>query len=166
MTPHTAGRAESPRGIETTALLARYAEARRRLYGPPPRVVRVARRELPKVIVVAEDPKPARRERDFIFIKPRAAGTRNPRACGTWLPLEEEIIIHETAKAHRVSVEATKSYAKARNVVAARYEIFYRLNTELFYSTPMIGKVMGGRDHSGVLHGLARHKAKLEATGQ
>jgi hypothetical protein len=164
--PHTAGRAESPRVAD---MMRRYAEARARLYGPTPRVV-LRRDPPPAPVVLLPPPRPPRglRARDFIFIKPKAAGTqhlsKNSQG-GIWNTIAAEMIIHETAFAYGITPSQIKGYGRSKNVVEARFECFHRLSSDLGYSLPMIGKTVGGRDHSGVLHGIRRHKTKMEAAG-
>lgn len=151
--PHTAVRAES--------LVQHYREVRARLYGPRPSSVIRRHIEPPAPVEVPAPVKPFRHARDFIFIKPRAAGINRPGDSqgGIWNNLAAEIIIQQTAAEHGVTAEQIKGYARARVVVAARFETYCRLQKELEYSLPMIGKTIGGRDHSGVLHGIRRHQA-------
>lgn len=142
-------------------MVRRYAEAKARLYGPRP--LNIIRRhvEPPPPPVLPEPCKPVRRAHEYIFIKPRAAGTRRTSNAqgGIWNTLAAEIIIRQTALEHGVTPSQIKGYGRAREVVAARFETFSRLQEELEYSLPMIGKTIGGRDHSGVLHGIRRHRA-------
>lgn len=74
-------------------------------------------------------------------------------------------IIHEVAVAHSVFFAEIVGHARSYPIVAARQEAYYRLRTELGMSFPEIGRRMGGKDHTGVIHGINKHKAKLEAAG-
>ena len=42
----------------------------------------------------------------------------------------------------------------------------YRMKTETTMSLPKIGDRLGGKDHTTVLYGIRKHKAKMEAAGQ
>lgn len=152
--PHTAGRTES--------LAQHYREVRARLYGPTPRAI-MLNRQAPQPIETApkevERVKP--RARDFIFIKPRAAGTSKHSQGGIWNAIAAEMIVQEVAEDHGVTTAQIKGYGRAKPVISARFETFYRLQQELGYSLPMIGQTLGGRDHSGVLHGIRCHEASM-----
>lgn len=131
---------------------------------PPSPVIRLARS-----IAIEPEPEPepivdtphARRPRDFIFlrrIEPKYLGPK-------WRHVDSEQIVAEVCIKHRVSIAQVKGSSRLREVVTARFEAFYRISEELGYSLPMIGRAVGNRDHSGVLHGIRRHKARLEAAG-
>lgn len=110
---------------------------------------------------VAEEAMPPRRPHDFIFLNPTG-----PKPVGTkWTRAAAEQIIAEVAAKHLVSIAQVKGQSRLREVIGARFEVFYRMSTELGYSLPMVGKAVGGRDHSGVLHGIRKHKARMEAAG-
>lgn len=153
--PHTAGRAES--------LAQHYREVRARLYGPTPRAILLHRPAPPAIEAAPKEVERVKpRARDFIFIKPRAAGTIDKSSRGgTWNAIAAEMIVAETADMHGVTTAQIKGYSRAKPVVVARFATFYRLQRELGYSLPMIGQTVGGRDHSGVLHGIRRHEATL-----
>jgi len=44
-----------------------------------------------------------------------------------------------------------------KEIVAARHEVFYRCRVETALSLPQIGRRMGGKDHTTVLHGIRAH---------
>lgn len=142
---------------------AHYASVKARLYGPRP-VIRVP---LPPALQPVPCGPRVRmaRPRDYIFIKPRGAGANKSSQGGIWNTIAAETIIQEAAGKHSVTAGQIKGQCRFKAVVAARFEVYHRLSTELGYSLPMIGKTVGGRDHSGVLHGLRKHKAMLEAAG-
>lgn len=105
---------------------------------------------------------PSAAGRDFLFIRtPAVRDARNP----VWKRANAEIILREVVDSHRISVGQIKGKTRAREVVAARFEAYYRLSTELGYSLPMIGKFMGDKEHTGVMYGISRHRAKLESAG-
>lgn len=72
-------------------------------------------------------------------------------------------IVYEVAKAHLVSFSDIVGHARSYPIVAARQEAYYRLRTELGLSFPEIGRRMGGKDHTGVMHGFNKHKGQLDA---
>jgi len=110
---------------------------------------------------IAETPRRERRPHEFIFLNPTG-----PKPVGTkWTRAAAEQIIAECAAKHLVSIAQVKGQSRLREVIGARFEVFYRMSTELGYSLPMVGKAVGGRDHSGVLHGIRKHKARMEAAG-
>lgn len=76
-------------------------------------------------------------------------------------------IVLEVAAQHGVSLPEITGHQRAYNIVRARHEAFYRLKTETQLSLPQIGRKMGGRDHTTVLHGVRKHKERLmeEASG-
>ena len=75
-------------------------------------------------------------------------------------------ILYEVARKHRVFVAELLSRQKSNPLVAARHEAMYRMKTETAMSMPAIGRRMGGRDHTTVLHGVRRHKERMEAAQQ
>lgn len=46
-------------------------------------------------------------------------------------------------------------------VVRARQEAMWRLRTLRGLSLAQIGRMLGGRDHTTILHGVRRHEARL-----
>lgn len=69
-------------------------------------------------------------------------------------------IIERCAVRHGVSVEALKGKGRTQKLVAARTEAI-RLVAKCFpkISTPRLGKIFGGRDHTTILHALGRTAA-------
>lgn len=70
-------------------------------------------------------------------------------------------IILEVCAKHEISYEMIRSPRRNRIVVAARHEAFYRLSQETSMSLPNIGMKLGGKDHTTVLNGIARHKERV-----
>lgn len=75
-----------------------------------------------------------------------------------------EIVEHVCDK-HRVRYWEITGSTRTRRIVAARQEAFYRLREERQLTWLQIGKLMGGFDHTTVLHGWRAHRAKLDAAG-
>jgi chromosomal replication initiator protein len=65
-------------------------------------------------------------------------------------------IIGEVALKHNVTVLELKSPRREKRITLARHEACYRLKNETSLSLPQIGKLLGGRDHTTVLHGARR----------
>lgn len=66
-------------------------------------------------------------------------------------------IVREVSEKHGVSILDMLSTRRAQPFVAARYEAMYRLRHETTMSYPAIGRRLGGRDHTTVLHGVRQH---------
>jgi hypothetical protein len=100
---------------------------------------------------------PERRERDWLLIRHnrgRSSVVRNWRA-----------LVRHIAEKHGVTMKDVISDFRDREVVAARFECYWHMREVLKMSFPAIGAALGGKDHTSVLHGYRRHKAKLEAAG-
>jgi hypothetical protein len=70
-------------------------------------------------------------------------------------------ILREVSEKHGMSVKQIQSAARMKTYVAARQEAAYRLNTELTFSLAQIGRMLGKRDHTTILHAINRHKKNL-----
>lgn len=66
-------------------------------------------------------------------------------------------IVMEVAKKHKITLPEITGRQRQHKIVLARHEAFYRLKTETPLSLPEIGRKMGGRDHTSVLHGYRAH---------
>ena len=73
--------------------------------------------------------------------------------------LIEEIqeLIAETARNHNLSTEALIGHNRRKGVVWPRFEIMWRARHELNAPYKLIGQVLGGRDHSTIMHGVAAY---------
>lgn len=98
-------------------------------------------------------------KRDMIIITPTVVPVQLTIPEG--LPAWRRIIL-EVAIKHNVMPAEMLSAQRAYNLVAARHEVMYRLKTETTMSLPAIGKKLG-KDHTTVLHGVRKHKARMEA---
>ena len=72
-------------------------------------------------------------------------------------------IVREVSLKHGVSKEAMESETRATPAVMARQEAFYRLRQETSWGFARIGRFLGDRDHTTVMHAIKRHQCKLEA---
>jgi chromosomal replication initiator protein len=51
-----------------------------------------------------------------------------------------------------------KRHNRRKGVVWARFEIMWRARHELNAPYALIGQVLGGRDHSTIMHGIERYE--------
>lgn len=65
-------------------------------------------------------------------------------------------IFREVEAATGVPPHAIKGNRRTKGYVMARYEVAYRLRTEMGLSLPRIGVILGGRDHATIIHGLRK----------
>jgi hypothetical protein len=150
-------------------IIARYTEVRHRLRNLPPpppesqrRLIRVRPQphrpdyvppamRLPTVIITEET---KQRVHDILVIAQE--NRSEPLDAGHWHDIVREVCVkHEITKSELMSVR------RARNIVAARHEAMWRMSKETSMSLPAIGRRMGGKDHTTVLHGIRRHEAKV-----
>ncbi|MEY4932683.1 MAG: hypothetical protein RLZZ403_1003 [Pseudomonadota bacterium] len=66
-------------------------------------------------------------------------------------------ILVEVSEEYGISIEAIQSGKRPTRIVAARQAACYRMRAESQMSLPQIGRVLGGRDHTTVLHGCKAH---------
>jgi hypothetical protein len=123
------------------ALKERYVEARWRLgAGPKPRTALVQR-------VCQQRPVPAA----------PAPVVETKQSFQT----AADMIIREVAAKHGLTLAEIKATRRKVKIVDARYEVFFRLSKETSMSLPMIGKKLGGYDHTTVLHGIRMHEKRM-----
>ena len=67
-------------------------------------------------------------------------------------------IIRETAAKHNISTEYLIGHTRRRGVAWARFEIMARARRETGASYELIGHVLGGRNHSTIMHGIKRYE--------
>ena len=67
-------------------------------------------------------------------------------------------IIRETADKHNVSTEYLIGHCRRAGVAWARFEIMARARRETGASYELIGHVLGGRNHSTIMHGISRYE--------
>lgn len=74
--------------------------------------------------------------------------------------------INVIAIKHGVTLRDLLGSDTRRIFVHPRQEAMYVIREKWQYSLPRIGRIMGGRHHTTVLHGYRRHKARLAAEGR
>ena len=67
-------------------------------------------------------------------------------------------ILWETALKHNVSTEYLIGHCRRRGVAWARFEIMWRARHEVGAAYELIGAVLGGRNHSTIMHGISRYE--------
>ncbi len=75
-------------------------------------------------------------------------------------------VIETVAKYYSISVPEMVSPSRNRELVQPRQVAMYLIRQETDASLPEIGGLLGGRDHTTILHGVDRVKDRLEAEEQ
>lgn len=71
-------------------------------------------------------------------------------------------IFSQVCEKYGYSRDELKSDARNRSLAKARFELYYRLRHEVDgLSYPRIGRLVGGRDHGSVIHGIRRHEESM-----
>lgn len=93
------------------------------------------------------------RERDILVIESSAVPLTDPPR-----------IIRDVCDKHGVTRGELLGGQRQRRIVHARDEAAYRLKRETTLSLPLIGRKLGGKDHSTVILAIRRHEARLAGT--
>lgn len=67
-------------------------------------------------------------------------------------------ILNEISDKHDFTIEELKGKSRRREIMFARFEAYYRLSVELGLNMARVGRAMGGRDHTTIIHGISRYK--------
>jgi hypothetical protein len=67
-------------------------------------------------------------------------------------------IMDQTADKYGCTILDLKSARRTRKYTQARFECYWRARRETALSLPQIGRLMGGRDHTTVLHGCKKYE--------
>lgn len=74
-------------------------------------------------------------------------------------------VLAEVAKRHRMSVADMQSLSRKRDVSWPRQEAMYEIFVQCPHlSLPAIGRMLGGMDHTTVLHGVRVHCKRIGET--
>lgn len=142
-------------------IIERYAAARHRLtcgQEPPAR---------PRRFLLPPAPKPdpfcipeAIRRKVRV---PKVISARNESDETLPLPDAEQwkSIIAEICEKHGIDWLDLASHRRSTEIVIARHEAMYRMRRETTMSLPAIGRKLGGRDHTTVLHGIRKHEQRM-----
>lgn len=71
-------------------------------------------------------------------------------------------ILREVAKEFDVPVNDLRGKSQARHISGPRQIAYLRLRDETNLSYPVIGRVMGDRDHTTVMHGIKAVTKRLQ----
>lgn len=145
------------------ALRERYAEARGRL-GMPYGAMGHVRVQTP-ANEPANDWEPVPEpQRDYLFIAESYADPEDEQkldAIIKAIPVAPwRVILSEVCRKHGMTQKQVIGQQRNHNIVLARHEAMYRMAHETRMSLPMIGRRLGDRDHTTVLHGLRQHAAR------
>ncbi|MCS7059921.1 MAG: chromosomal replication initiator protein DnaA [Anaerolineae bacterium] len=75
-------------------------------------------------------------------------------------------VIETVAKYYNISVQEIVSSSRSKELVQPRQVAMYLVRQETDASLPEIGALLGGRDHTTVIHGIERVKERLESEDQ
>lgn len=126
-------------------MLADYAERRRRLYQPAPKA-----KPVPKPVVIA--PKPAPAPDPLAQYRLAYDSAMDPK----WGVQVAKRILKETAAEHGFTVAEIQGEARRAPLARARQLTMWRIAKMTQLSMPHIGIIMGGKDHTTVLHSIRR----------
>lgn len=82
---------------------------------------------------------------------------------GQSIPDSIRRIVAEVCLKHKQFLLDIESDRRTKDVIQARQELMYRLRTETTWSLPRIGRFIGNRDHTTVIHGFHKFKKQLES---
>jgi hypothetical protein len=74
-------------------------------------------------------------------------------------PTTAQAVVNDVAIEHGLSVDDIIGRDRSIHVARARHVAMFKLR-QIGLSTPVIGKMLGGRDHTTVLHGIRRVRAE------
>lgn len=69
-------------------------------------------------------------------------------------------LIAEVAHKHNISTDLLIGHNRRRGVIWPRFEIMWRARHELNAPLQLIGQVLGGRDHTTIMHGIRRYEER------
>ena len=75
-------------------------------------------------------------------------------------------IIADIAGLYGFTVEELTGPGRTKGVSNARQHAMYLMAQQQHLSLPQIGRFLGNRDHTTVLHGVRAHKARMEAQSE
>jgi chromosomal replication initiation ATPase DnaA len=86
--------------------------------------------------------------RDIIHVYPETAAQKRDR------------VLRDICYRHDVTLAHLAGPSRRKDIIPARHEAYYRLKDEAGLSFPRIGAILGGRDHSTIIHGARKHAAR------
>jgi len=97
--------------------------------------------------------------RDVILVSSSRADLANTPATIS----QAETILREVCLSHRIRRNELLSARRDAALVRARHEACWRMKNETSLSYPQIGRLLGGRDHTTILHGVRKHAERMAA---
>jgi chromosomal replication initiator protein len=85
------------------------------------------------------------------------------RLFGAPADLSPQQILDAVARHYKVSAEQLTGPSRARAVSVPRQLAMYLIRRETGASLPAIGELLGGRDHTTIMHGCAKIETQIEA---
>lgn len=92
---------------------------------------------------------------------PRSSATYGPPRPTTGALIRRALA--SIAKKHGLTPGDLSGPNRTNRYVAARHEAMFVLHHRFGLSLPRVGFLLGGRDHTTVLHGIRRHRQRVEA---
>jgi len=134
-------------------LLEHYAETRRRLGDNPTPTQPIIPRDRITAREPDQEPEPVKP------VKPARPTVAAGIAIVRIPPRQSTRIIQETAEKYGLKVTDLTGQSRKPRLVAARQEACYLLRLA-GYSFPQIGRFLGDRDHTTIVHGERKHKER------
>ena len=99
------------------------------------------------------------RGRDWLMVSdPLPPDTEPTEPAG--MPKWRRISLEVAAK-YKLTLPELLSNRRAKELVCARHEAMYRMKMETSLSFAEIGRRIGGRDHTTILHGVRKHIERM-----
>lgn len=83
-----------------------------------------------------------------------------PKSEKTNRDIANRIMFQACAK-HGFGPRDVRSLRREAALVACRQEICWQIKKETSWSLPQIGRFLGGRDHTTILHSIRRHEGRI-----
>lgn len=77
---------------------------------------------------------------------------------------ESEEIIYRVAREHDIGPRDLRGPGRHRAVAWPRQQAMYELRAQLGLSFPVIGRILGHRDHTTIMHGCKAYERRNGAT--
>jgi hypothetical protein len=132
-----------------------YAETRRRLGDNPTPTQPI----IPRDRITAREPDQKPEPEPVKPVKPARPTVAAGIAIVRIPPRQSTRIIQETAEKYQLEVTDLTGQSRKPRLVAARQEACYLLRLA-GYSYPQIGRFLGDRDHTTIVHGERKHKER------
>lgn len=69
-------------------------------------------------------------------------------------------IVRDVAERHLLTPELLRGHRQGKELSAARHEAMHLMMETGRFSSPQVGRFLGGRDHTTILYGVRRHKER------